>query len=125
MKDPNLITNQTSLTSFQFWGDKTPSHAVSDDKYRYISYGNGFEELYHLEKDPHEFKNLASDENYTEIKNKLKISIPKSAAKIRKIPKQLVLLYNKPLILLQKKAKELLLKMEERHFFHYCKDLEQ
>ena len=44
-------------------------------------------ELYHLEKDPHEFKNLASDENYTEIKNKLKISIPKSAAKIRKIPK--------------------------------------
>ena len=45
------------------------------------------EELYDLEKDPHEFKNLASDENYSEIKNKLKKSIPKNAAKIRRIPK--------------------------------------
>ena len=69
------ITEKTSLTSFQFWGEKTPSHAVSDDRHRYISYGNGFEELYDLEKDPHEFKNLASDENYTEIKNKLKKNI--------------------------------------------------
>ena len=64
-----------------------PSHAVSDDKHRYISYGNGFEELYDLEKDPHEFKNLATDKNYSEIKNKLKKSIPKNAAKIRRIPK--------------------------------------
>ena len=87
LKDPNLISEKTSLTSFQFWGEKTPSHAVSDDKHRYISYGNGFEELYDLEKDPHEFKNLASDENYSEIKNKLKKSIPKNAAKIRRIPK--------------------------------------
>ena len=79
LKNPNLISNQTSLTSFQFWGDKTPSHAVSDDKHRYIFYGKGFEELYDLEKDPHEFKNLASDENYSGIKNKLKKSIEQPA----------------------------------------------
>ena len=87
LKDPALVTKRTSLTSFQFWGEKTPSHAVSDERYRYISYGNGFEELYDLKEDPHEFKNLAKLAKYSQIKERLLKSIPKDAAKISRIPK--------------------------------------
>ena len=87
LKDPSLVTKRTSLTSFQFWGEKTPSHAVSDERYRYISYGNGFEELYDLKEDPHEFKNLAKITKYSQIKERLLKSIPKDAAKISRIPK--------------------------------------
>ena len=39
----------------------TPSHAVSDTRYRYIRYANGFDELYDLHDDPHEFTNRAAD----------------------------------------------------------------
>jgi arylsulfatase A-like enzyme len=87
LEDPALVTKRTSLTSFQFWGEKTPSHAVSDDRYRYISYGDGFEELYDLKEDPHEFKNLAKLTKYSQIKKRLLKSIPKDAAKISRIPK--------------------------------------
>ncbi len=34
---------------------------VSKDRYKYIRYGNGFEEFYDLRRDPHELDNLARD----------------------------------------------------------------
>jgi arylsulfatase A-like enzyme len=52
--------------------------AVRSDRYRYISYGDGSEELYDHQKDPREWTNLASDPGYADIK----------AAHARWLPKQ-------------------------------------
>ncbi len=46
-RDPVLITYQEG------------NHAVRSDRYRYIRYANGEEELYDLERDPHEWTNIA------------------------------------------------------------------
>ncbi len=87
LKDPTTKHDRTSLTSFQFWGEKTPSHGVSDARYRYIKYGNGFEELYDLEADPHEFTNRAQDSSLSKVKARLVQAIPTDAAPIRAVPK--------------------------------------
>jgi hypothetical protein len=76
-----------SLTSFQFGGDSAPSHAVSDHRYRLIQYPDGFEELYDLKKDTHEFHNLSEDPNFSKIKNRLSLGIPKETAALVGIPK--------------------------------------
>ena len=56
----------------------TPNyHAVRDEQYRYISYGNGQEELYDHQKDAAEWTNLADDVNYGAIKTQLKAFLPK------------------------------------------------
>lgn len=43
------------------------NHSIRSTKYRYIRYVDGSEELYDLEKDPHEWVNLASDSKYKEV----------------------------------------------------------
>ena len=50
--------------------------AVVNQDYRYIRYADGSEELYDLRLDPHEWNNLASDPNYSSIKQKLFQEIP-------------------------------------------------
>ena len=51
-------------------------HSVKDENYSYINYGNGQEELYWIEKDPHEWNNVASNPAYAEIKERLKEYLP-------------------------------------------------
>lgn len=51
--------------------------AVIDERYRYIQYQNGEEELYDLMKDPNEWDNIAGEPNYSDIKRKLAAKIPK------------------------------------------------
>jgi len=50
--------------------------AVVNEGYRYIRYANGEEELYDRKLDPHEWKNLAGDPNYADIKKRLLRDIP-------------------------------------------------
>lgn len=88
---PQLINPKTqksnySLTSFQFWGDDRPSHAVSDPRYRLIQYADGFEELYDLKVDPYEFENRIDDPNLREVRNRLATGLPELPALIRSIP---------------------------------------
>lgn len=87
LKNPDKMKKSLSLTSFQFWGDSAPSHAVSDHRYRLIQYPDGFEELYDLKKDTHEFHNLSEDPNFSKIKNRLSLGIPKETAALVGIPK--------------------------------------
>ena len=54
-------------------------HSIRDEKYRYISYGNGQEELYDHSKDPEEWTNIAGDPKYNKVKRKLKKYIPKES----------------------------------------------
>ena len=56
------------------------NHAVRDDRWRYIRYVDGSEELYDLENDKNEWMNLASDSTYFEIKSKLIDWLPKTEA---------------------------------------------
>jgi arylsulfatase A-like enzyme len=86
LKNPDKKKKSLSLTSFQFWGDSAPSHAVSDHRYRLIQYPDGFEELYDLKKDTHEFHNLSEDPNFSKIKNRLSLGIPKESAGLVGIP---------------------------------------
>lgn len=47
---------------------KPGMHAVRSEQWRYITYPDGSEELYELDKDPLEFINLAGDESYEPVK---------------------------------------------------------
>jgi len=54
--------------------------SVRDERYRYIRYIDGSEELYDHEADPEEWRNLADDENYANVKASLIAALPKNPA---------------------------------------------
>lgn len=86
LRDPAAPRARPSLTSYVFGGEPGPSHAVSDPRYRLIRYGNGFEELYDLESDPHEFDNRAADPALAAVKTRLAQSLPATVAPSRGVP---------------------------------------
>ncbi|MGY9015969.1 MAG: sulfatase/phosphatase domain-containing protein, partial [Rhodospirillales bacterium] len=86
LKNPDKKKKSLSLTSFQFWGDSAPSHAVSDNRYRLIRYPDGFEELYDLKKDSNEFQNLSKEPNFSKIKKRLSLGIPSKVAELVRVP---------------------------------------
>lgn len=52
------------------------NHAVKTEQYRYIRYEDGSEELYDHVNDQEEWKNLAEDPRYQNVKNKLMAYLP-------------------------------------------------
>ena len=61
--------------------DNQPEHvAVRDERFRYLRYGDGSEELYDHEDDPNEWTNRASDPKLEEVKQRLAKWIPKKWA---------------------------------------------
>ena len=52
------------------------NHAVRDERYRYIYFNNGSEELYDHQADPDEWVNLASNPEYDEVKQRLRQHLP-------------------------------------------------
>ncbi len=53
------------------------NHAVRSERWRYIRYEDGSEELYDHDKDPQEWKNLAADAQYNNVKSDLAKWLPK------------------------------------------------
>lgn len=56
------------------------NHAIRSEQYHYIHYSDGGEELYDMSNDPNQWKNLAGDPEYSEIKEELKKWLPKVSA---------------------------------------------
>lgn len=50
--------------------------SARDERYRYIRYPDGTEELYDHQMDPYEFKNLAAEPELQQVKDRLKAWIP-------------------------------------------------
>ena len=86
IKDPTAVRSTLALTSYQFSGEPTASHAVADDRYRLIHYGNGFEELYDLKTDPNEFTNRINDSALASVRDRLRQHLPKQSAEQVEIP---------------------------------------
>ena len=72
LRNPAMSWDDVAITTYGDYGNFT----VRDDRYRYIVYSNGEEELYDLEADPNEWVNLADNERYHALKEELAARIP-------------------------------------------------
>ncbi len=73
--DPNAAWRHAAVTTYG-----PNNHAVKTERYRYIRYEDGSEELYDHEQDKDEWKNLADDPVYQDIKERLAVFLPKENA---------------------------------------------
>ena len=62
LNDPNREWDRPAVTEYQ-----QGNASVRSQRYRYIQYRDGSEELYDHEQDPHEWHNLAGDRAYREV----------------------------------------------------------
>ena len=73
LEDPAATLERAAVvTTFRY-----RNHAVSSDRYRYIVYSDGSEELYDLETDPHEWINRAADPTLSAVKAELEEWLPR------------------------------------------------
>ncbi len=75
LRDPGAPWEFPAITTYG-----RGNHAVRTEKWRYIRYANGDEELYHNEVDPYEYENLASKSELASIKQELARWLPSSDA---------------------------------------------
>jgi arylsulfatase A-like enzyme len=71
MKDPDTTWDETTVTTFGY-----KNYGVRSERYRYIVYEDGTEELYDHVKDKWEWTNLADNPEYAAIKKKMRQDIP-------------------------------------------------
>ena len=71
LKDPKAEWSQPAITTHEF-----KNHAVRTERWRFIRYANGDEELYDHDADPHEWTNLASDPKLATVKSELAKLLP-------------------------------------------------
>jgi len=76
LRHPSTEWNRPAVTEFL-----KGNAAVRSDRFRYIRYRDGGEELYDHKSDPHEWRNLADDANHTATKQELARWLPKVWAK--------------------------------------------
>ena len=83
LTDPNRDWKRPALTSHG-----RGNHALRSQRWRYIRYADGGEELYDHANDPNEWTNLASRPEFAEIKTELVRWLPETDAKPKKRKKQ-------------------------------------
>jgi len=71
LEDPQAESNRAVLTTFGY-----RNHAVTGDRYRYLTYADGSEELYDLQTDPNEWTNRADDPELSRVKAELAEWLP-------------------------------------------------
>jgi len=87
LKNPAGKKKEPVVISYQFRGEPRPSHAIADSRYRFIHYGDGFEELYDLKTDPNEFTNRINDSELAGVRARLSQWLPLKAAPLATVPK--------------------------------------
>jgi hypothetical protein len=70
LRDPEAPRSTPALTTRQ-----GRHHAVRTDRWRYIRYSDGSEELYDHDSDPMEWKNLAYDAAHAKTKQRLDVAL--------------------------------------------------
>jgi iduronate 2-sulfatase len=76
LRNPTALKRQPALTT---WGAN--NHSVRTERWRYIRYHNGDEELYDHQADPDEFTNLGARPEYHTLKQTLARWMPPTSAK--------------------------------------------
>jgi iduronate 2-sulfatase len=71
LKGPSTTWEHAAITTYG-----RNNHAVKSERYRYIHYEDGSEELYDHESDKNEWHNLALNPQYAKVKNELKKHLP-------------------------------------------------
>lgn len=71
LRDPRSAWDQPAITTFH-----QNNHAVRTERFRYIRYANGDEELYDHDRDEYEWTNLSSNSAFAADKEKLKKFLP-------------------------------------------------
>ena len=73
LKEPNAKWDRPSITTHG-----RNNHALRTEKWRYIRYADGSEELYDHDSDPLEWKNLATDPATAKVRAELAAQLPKT-----------------------------------------------
>lgn len=73
LRDPALPWAQPSLTTHGFG-----NHALRDERWRYIRYADGSEELYDHDADPNEWRNVAARPELADVKARLAAFLPET-----------------------------------------------
>ena len=71
LADPNAKWDEPAVTTYLF-----QNHAVRTERWRYIRYANGDEELYNEKDDPFEWTNLATKHEFASKKTELGKYLP-------------------------------------------------
>lgn len=71
LADPNGKWDEAAVTTYLF-----QNHTVRTERWRYIRYADGSEELYDHNADPHEWTNLAKETRFAEVKKDLSKWLP-------------------------------------------------
>jgi arylsulfatase A-like enzyme len=71
LTDPAASWDEPAVTTYLF-----QNHAVRSERWRYIRYADGSEELYDHDADPHEWTNLAADPRQAEVRRELARWLP-------------------------------------------------
>ena len=82
LRDPSMSWSDVAITTYGDYGN----FAVRDDRYRYIVYANGEEELYDIQADPNQWTNLAADPRYIETRRALAARLPPVAEHAPEFP---------------------------------------
>jgi choline-sulfatase len=72
LKDPAAKRERPAITSHN-----QGNHGIRSERYRYILYADGSEELYDLELDPWEWTNLAADPRHASVLSSHRQWLPK------------------------------------------------
>jgi hypothetical protein len=73
LRDPAAAWPHTALTHL----DDPDNYALSTERWRYLHYKDGGEELYDIQTDPHEWTNLASKPEHAEKLAEMRSLVPK------------------------------------------------
>ena len=72
LRNPELEWERPALMTYGY-----QNHAVQTERWRYIRYNDGREELYDHSQDPNEWSNLALQSEYEPVMKELRKSMPK------------------------------------------------